>query len=111
MTSTIWMKSDGQNVHCRLNGGHELSDWRQLSSPTTVAGDVHPTLSDGRWRRCRCDCVEYSRDSLYGNYVINPIGAERNIYKMDAGAPAVIAASCAIINDGKKTRKRTSMVG
>ena len=57
-------------------GGHLLSDNRQRRAPATgasdiasdgrqrislapVAGDVHHTLSDDRWRRRRYDRLEY----------------------------------------------------
>ena len=46
-----------------------------------------------------------SRGSLSGNYVINPIWADQNIYKMDEGEITMIAAGCVIIKQQKKTRK------
>ena len=38
---------------------------------------------------------------LYGNYVINPIWTDEDIYKMDAGTLAVIAIAYVIINERK----------
>ena len=42
-----------------------------------------------------------SRGPLYGNYVINPIWTDQDIYKMDAGTLAVIAIAYVIINERK----------
>ena len=88
-------------------GGHSLSDGRQRREPANIA-------SDRRWRHSYwARIADYAVTAiflnihipsrgLHHNYVIRD---DKNIYKMETGALAVIAAGYVIVNEERKREK------